>query len=106
MKIEVQSKRIKLSKRLKLFLLKRLEFAFNRFDDQIQKVKVRLDDVNGPKGGMDKYCQIHLRLDNHEDIVVKGRAQYVEAAIANTATRSVNTFTRRLKKRRSERYAI
>ena len=72
MKIEVQSKHIKLTKRLKVSLSKRMESTFDRFADQIKQGKVRLHDVNGPKGGIDKHCKIHLSLDNHEDIVVKG----------------------------------
>ena len=34
-------------------------------------VAVRLSDINGPKGGLDKHCHLQLRLRGLPDIVVK-----------------------------------
>jgi putative sigma-54 modulation protein len=39
---------------------KRALLALGRFSNRITHVLVRLDDLNGPKGGIDKRCSIEL----------------------------------------------
>ena len=99
MLIEIQSRNITLTQELKDLLRKRVEFAFDRFQHKIQKVRIRLSDVNGPKGGIDKHCQIHLALPDQPDVVVRTRASRIEAAISKTTSRSAIALYRRFKKR-------
>lgn len=42
---------------------RRFAFALGRFDGRVRSVTVRLTDVNGPRGGVDKQCRVtaHLR---------------------------------------------
>ena len=101
MNIEIQSRNVKLTSELRQLLNKRVEFAFSRFKDRIQKVKIQLSDINGPKGGIDKECQFHLTLPDQPDVVVKGTSDKLESAISRTATRSAKTLARKLKRKPS-----
>lgn len=49
---------------------RRMRFAFRRIDWLIPKATVQLSDVNGPRGGIDKRCQIEIRSDVAGNIVV------------------------------------
>ncbi|WP_419811094.1 HPF/RaiA family ribosome-associated protein [Bacterioplanoides sp.] len=103
MQIEIQSRNIPLTKELRSLLKKRVEFAFNRFHHRIQKIRVRLDDINGPKGGIDKDCQFYLTLPDQPDVVVRSQASEIEAAISKTASRSASALSRKFSKRHYKR---
>lgn len=47
-----------------------LEFALGRFRSRIRSVTVRLADVNGPRGGVDKTCLVTIRLDASKRLIV------------------------------------
>ena len=49
-------------------------FAVDRYETQVAKVSVYLTDLNGPKGGVDKLCQItaNLRRGNPVFMLEKG----------------------------------
>lgn len=42
---------------------RRLRFVFRRIDWLIPKATVQLSDVNGPRGGIDKRCQVEITSD-------------------------------------------
>jgi len=48
---------------------RRLTFALSRFGSQVTRTSVYLTDTNGPKGGVDKSCQIVVRLRGMGDVV-------------------------------------
>jgi hypothetical protein len=50
-------------------------------------VTVRLADLNGPRGGVDKQCRIIVKLRPGEEVVVKDTASEVETAIDRCADR-------------------
>jgi len=49
---------------------KRLEFALGRFAGHVQSLRVRLTDLNGPRGGLDKKCLIEVRLARPRRVVI------------------------------------
>lgn len=62
MMVEVRSTNVPMSEALEGHVWKKIELASRRFADRIQKVVVRLADLNGPRGGEDKRCSISARL--------------------------------------------
>lgn len=52
-------------------LERRLLFALSRFDQKISKVNVYVADHNGPKGGIDKSCQIIVQMPGFTNVVAK-----------------------------------
>ncbi|MCD8521212.1 MAG: HPF/RaiA family ribosome-associated protein [Saccharospirillaceae bacterium] len=106
MVIEIQTRNIHLSNKLRGMLRKRVEQAFDRLQHHVQKVCIRLADVNGPKGGIDKSCQFHLSLSDHPDVIVRSQASELEVAINKSAARSARALMRRIGKRRAKKQPL
>lgn len=60
MKISLRVRGISPDKDLAEHVQKRAALALGRFSTRIANVVVRLEDMNGPKGGIDKRCSIEL----------------------------------------------
>lgn len=58
MKVDIQGLGLRLSASLVEHGERRLRFALTRISDRIRRVTVRLGDVDGPRGGEDKFCRI------------------------------------------------
>ncbi|HXR76883.1 MAG TPA: HPF/RaiA family ribosome-associated protein [Bryobacteraceae bacterium] len=40
------------------YATRRIRFALDRFEHHLKRIRVHVTDVNGPRGGKDKRCQI------------------------------------------------
>lgn len=58
MKIDVRFRGLEGSDALRRYVVRRVGFALDRFSNLVQEVVIRLSDVNGPRGGADKRCQV------------------------------------------------
>jgi len=73
----------------------RLEFALGRFTGRVRSLRVTLKDLNGPRGGVDKHCQIAIRLERPARvIVIEDLDAEPEAAISRAAERAARTVRR------------
>ncbi len=72
MKIIIKTHRLKLDQKSIVAMERRLRFALGRFGDSINEVTVRLTDLNGPKGGVDKNCLIVVKMRKGGEIIVQG----------------------------------
>jgi len=61
MKIEVRFRGLEASDSLSAYVVRSAHLQLSRFDAAIGSVVVRIGDVNGPKGGLDKRCHVTLR---------------------------------------------
>jgi ribosome-associated translation inhibitor RaiA len=61
MKIDVRFRGLEGSDALREHILRRIRFKLSRFARQVSSVVVRMGDVNGPKGGVDKRCHVTVR---------------------------------------------
>lgn len=100
MKIEMQARNFSITTALRNHIKRRLGFALNAGTDQIQRVLVCLSDINGPRGGADKCCKIHLVIPHVPDIVVEDTEANLYAAIDRAADRAGRTLRRRVTRHR------
>ena len=49
---------------------RRVRFVLRRLGWRVPRAEVQLSDVNGPRGGVDKRCQVELRTDGAGSVVV------------------------------------
>ena len=62
MQLDIRGRNMRLTPALLDHIERRLRFAVGRFTTRLGRVAVRIDDLNGPRGGVDKRCHIHLEL--------------------------------------------
>ena len=96
MQIDIQALSFVLTDGLRRHIERRLAFALSARDEHIHRVKVRLTDVNGPKGGRDMCCHIQVALNRMPDVVVKDTEADLYTAIDRAADRVGRTVTRQL----------
>ena len=75
---------------------RRVHFALNRFRN-VRRVVVFLDDLNGPKGGMDKLCRIVAEFGFTSAVVEEAQRDW-HAAIARATHRLAQKVARELKR--------
>ncbi len=100
MKIEIQARDFPMTDALRNHAERRLRFALASLDDYIQRIVIRLSDINGPRGGADKRCQLQLVLDGMQNVVIKDTQADMYAAIARSADRARRTLVRRVGRRK------
>ena len=98
MRIEITTQGVNLTDATRGHVERRLYFALGRFADRVSEIHVRIADVNGPKGGVDKSCRIRVRLFGLPTVVVEQMDSDVNAAIDRSADRIGRTVARRRSK--------
>jgi ribosomal subunit interface protein len=101
MRIEVTGQGMTVRPGLKEHVERRLAFALGRFEDRIDSVTVRLEDLNGPKGGVDKQCKIVVQIRKLPTVIVEQTAEDMYAAVDQAADRVGRAVTKKLEKARS-----
>ena len=92
---------------LRAYIERRLDDALSRFADRLGTVKVRIPNVNRPRSGVYKSCEIQVQLIPSR-IVLKQetRDTNVFASIDYAAERISRSFTRCLERDQERRAAI
>jgi len=63
------------------YVRRKLGMRLGKFADSIERVSVRIDDVNGPRGGVDQVCRIKVVLSALPSVVFEARDASRRAAI-------------------------
>ena len=73
----------------------RLVNALKRFAPRVRSLTVRLTDLNGPRGGVDKKCLVAIRLRSpRRTIVLEDTAADAAVAVARIADRAGRAVAR------------
>ena len=102
MQIDIQSRRFTLTGDLKRRIKQRLGFALDIKNAHIQRVKVWLSDINGPRGGEDKCCHIQIEMPNSPDVVIKEVKNDLYSAIDRASHRAAQSVVRKLSRIRDK----
>lgn len=78
--------------------LERVSFALRRHSARVPRAKVQFSDVNGPRGGMDKRCQIELNTEAVGTVVVASLAGDWRTALDRSLARATRVLTRSLQR--------
>ena len=100
MQIDIQARNFPLTDAMRRHTERRLGFALSARDDHIQRVIVRLSDINGPRGGVDKCCHIQVAIARLPDVVIEDIEADLYSAIDRAADRAGRTVGRRLVRQR------
>lgn len=105
MRLKIQSRGEDLAKtdQLREHIERRAGFALSRFADELHTVLVRLDDLNGPRGGIDKRCRVHLRGPKLGEVVVEETDAAWGPVIDRSLALAQRSVVRALERVRGER---
>ena len=88
MNVQMVSKEFSLSPSLREHITRRLNFAFARTHHKVGRIIIRLRDLNGPRGGPDKVCQVDVELPNRPGVVIREVQENIYNAIDNAVKRA------------------
>ena len=101
MRIEIQTQNFSLTDALRSHVQRRLRLTLTRFGEHVQRIVVRLSDINGPRGGEDKRCHVQIILKQLPDVVVEDVEADLYVAIDRASDRASRTVERRLSRSRA-----
>jgi len=78
--------------------VERVRFALRRLTTFVPLAKVQFSDINGPRGGVDKRCQVELKTDNAGSVVISSLARDWRSALDRSLTRATRVLTRSLQR--------
>ena len=78
----------------------RVRLALHRLQGQVQQARISLRDINGPKGGVDKQCQIMLTTSGYGQLVIVAKAEHAQGALNQALQRATHTLARLWQRKR------
>lgn len=101
MQIDIQARSFTLTDALRTHAERRMRLALTCCDDHIQRVVVRLSDINGPHGGVDKRCHLQVVLKGLPDVVIEDTEADLYIAIDRATDRAGRTVVRKLNRQQA-----
>lgn len=80
---------------------RRVRFVLRRLGWLVPRAEVEMSDVNGPRGGIDKRCQVQIRTDGAGDVVATSVAADWRTALDNALARATR-FLMRVRRRETD----
>ena len=96
MQIDIKAHKFYLTDSLRNYAERRLRFALTCCNDHINRVVMRLSDINGPRGGEDKHCHLQIVLSGLPDVVVEDTELNLYVAIDRATDRAGRAVVRKI----------
>jgi putative sigma-54 modulation protein len=103
MEIDIRCQNMSLNDEIQTEVDKRMNFALQQFNSWITRVQVHLEDINGPRKGVDKQCRVLVGLKGGKTIKVQDTDADMIAAINRTADRLGQAVSREVDRRREKK---
>jgi putative sigma-54 modulation protein len=103
MRIHIRGRSLNVSDEQGAHIERRLIFALGRFGEEVDSVEVSVEDVNGPRGGIDKCCRMAVRLTSGGAVRVEEVGEALEGVVDGAADRMSRSVARALKRGREFR---
>ena len=76
----------------------RIRLVMHRLSLRVSQASIRLSDVNGPRGGIDKRCQVEFTTQGHGRIVSTAMAANWRAAFEGALARAARRIVRSMQR--------
>lgn len=96
MQIFIQSRSFSLTQALRRHVEQKIKAALERRADDIMRINVRLSDINGPHGGIDKRCFVHVVVPHQADIIIEETQNNLYSAVHSACARARSVLSRKL----------
>ena len=105
MQLNIRANGFELTAGLREHAERRLRFALDWARHEVSKVSMSLSDINGPRGGNDKRCQVRISLPHVREVVIEDIDADLYVAIDRAVDRTERTIARRLERLREYPHA-
>jgi len=103
MQIDVRARGFRLSEALHAYAERRLRFTLPLHNPRIRRVVLRLTDVNGPRGGLDKRCRIEVALNGRQCLLAEDIEADAYVAIDRASERMARSLYRTMERTSARR---
>lgn len=103
MKPNIQARGFPLTDAIREYAERRLVYAVSFASNVTQRINVRLSDINGPRGGDDKRCQLVFTLQGLPSVVIEDTESNLYVAIDRAVDRASRTLARVLERKHAHR---
>ena len=100
MEIAVRARSIDWNDELREQVERRIEFAVDRHVARVPRISIYLMDLNGPRGGVDKLCQITAEVRGASPVLILERGKDLMAVVHRAARRLGYRIGRSVHRRR------
>jgi CBS domain-containing protein len=83
------------------YLRRKLGRKLGKFARAIERMSVRIEDVNGPRGGIDKRCRVKVVLAGLPSVMVEEQHHALQAAMDGAIARTEQAVRRAVQRRRT-----
>lgn len=97
MRVFIQTQGLNLSREDSEHIRQRLRQLLGRFGDKAIGASVHLKDINGPRGGNDKDCQLVIELED-TTAVVHDRGSQIRALVDRALHRAAHTISKQIER--------
>ena len=99
MELTITDLNVELDNQNKARIRQKISRMFNKVCDNIQKINLTINDINGPKGGKDKRCRIVIHTRGMPDIVITDSQNSISSAVNIALSRARVTLVKKLKRK-------
>lgn len=105
MQIDIRPLNLALDPAARARIAKRARFALERLAARVRRVEIRLADINGPRGGIDKRCRVLVHLDGAPPMLVQEQGDSLPALVDRALDRAGRAVRKRVGQTTQPRYA-
>ena len=103
MELEIRGQNLRVGDQLHDLVERQMNFALGQFESWIAGATVHLEDINGPKGGIDKQCRVLVHLKGGKTLKIEDIDADMTAAVNRAAGRLGQVVSREIDKRREKK---
>ncbi len=103
MQIDIVAQNAEVPRHLKALILRRAHYALGRFADAVRRVRIRLSDENGPRGGMDKRCLLDVKLARSGSLQIDVKDEEFMPALSRAMDRAARRIHEKIDRHRTIR---
>jgi putative sigma-54 modulation protein len=103
MEVDIRIKDTDLADAVRTYAARRIRFALGRFASRVGRIVVRISDINGKRGGVDKCCHIGAEVLPAGKVVLQQIDADLFTAIDRASERAGRTLRRNIERARKVR---
>ena len=100
MRLTINANGFLLTEALRAYTEQRIAIALGWASQHMRKLAVSLSDINGPRGGVDKRCCIHVQLGTGREVIIEDTEDDLYVAINRAAERADRAVLRQIQRNR------